>query len=317
MPMSRIFLCFLLIAPAARADFIFTQPLANLGVVKAGVSHQHRFDFEVRGALPVEIVGFERSCGCLAPQWERTKFNPGEKGSLVIDVRSVGQPEGPHAWNARVVYRQGDERKTAPLTVHATVKNEVTVQPPRLAVFLESALPQEIKVHDRREKALQVIDVRCSVPGLTFDAKREAPGVTKITMLVRAANLPAERQEGKITITTDDVEYPQLEIPITLLKQAKQDFSVHPETIALHVGAGEPTSALVRIKQRDGAAVKIAKVEASHPALRFTWIAGPGNDATLRVSVAAKAIEPGTISASVQIYLEGDRILSAPVALLP
>src|SRR5438552_941229 len=79
------------------ADLIFSEPLVKLGILKAGTHLQQRFPFEVRGSTTITLVGFERSCGCLAPQWEKTVFQPGEKGLLLVDIRSLGQPDGPHA----------------------------------------------------------------------------------------------------------------------------------------------------------------------------------------------------------------------------
>src|SRR5262245_44302248 len=119
----------LLTSTSTWADVVFTKPRVELGVIKGGARLQQRFEFEVRGSHPVTIVGFERSCGCLHPQWEKTLYQPGDKGAFNLDIRSLGQPDGPHAWNASLLYREGEETKQAAITVQVEVRNEVLVQP--------------------------------------------------------------------------------------------------------------------------------------------------------------------------------------------
>jgi hypothetical protein len=214
------------------------------------------------------------------------------------------------------VYRQGSEVKHAVLTVRARIQHEIVVEPPRLAVYVENILPQEIRVHDRRGKGLEIRHVECTTAGLKFEARKEQGGVSKVLMIARADRLPSERQDGVIRIFTNDIDYEQIDIPLSIMRGVSATVRADPETARLAVGAGrESAVALVRLRRRDDQPVKVARLEPTHPAIACTWAPGPGKDATLRISAKAAAITPGAAQAVLHVILEdGDRVL-VPITL--
>src|SRR5438874_2395773 len=85
------------VAPV-RADLHFTEPVANAGVVYAGVPLTHEFIFENQGPETVTNMQARASCGCLIPHLAQTTFRAGEKGRFVLEVNTLSQTTGPHSW---------------------------------------------------------------------------------------------------------------------------------------------------------------------------------------------------------------------------
>src|SRR5688572_25659723 len=82
----------------ASAQLRFMQPTAELGELRGGPAYQHRFDFVNDSAQTLEITDFRLGCGCLQPVLDKRVYQPGEKGSLLMNVRTLGQMGGARAW---------------------------------------------------------------------------------------------------------------------------------------------------------------------------------------------------------------------------
>jgi hypothetical protein len=103
----------------------FDEQLVNLGELRSQLAHKHVFSFRNQGTESLTILTVEPSCGCLAPRLENLAYRPGEKGTLVIEVKPASQPEGPHSWFATVRYRSGAALHEARLQVKAVIRHEV------------------------------------------------------------------------------------------------------------------------------------------------------------------------------------------------
>src|ERR1051325_4197870 len=91
-------LVFFIGCPAlASAQLRFVQPSVELGELRGGPSYAHRFEFVNEAAGPIEITDFRLGCGCLQPVLDKRVYQAGEKGTLVMNLRTLGQQEGPRA----------------------------------------------------------------------------------------------------------------------------------------------------------------------------------------------------------------------------
>jgi len=75
----------------ARADLRFTEPVANAGLVYAGVPLVHEFTFENQGPETVTIIEARASCGCLRPRLAPGNYRRGEKGGVILEVNTLSQ----------------------------------------------------------------------------------------------------------------------------------------------------------------------------------------------------------------------------------
>src|SRR5262245_12621183 len=101
----------------ADAQLHFSKPVVDLGEIRSGPTRQHSFSFTNEGSRPLEILEVNRSCGCLAPRLDKRRLEPGESGNLRMEIRTLGQPDGPHAWTAQIRYRDGSILHEAELSI--------------------------------------------------------------------------------------------------------------------------------------------------------------------------------------------------------
>ncbi len=298
----------LLITPPARADLHFPEPAAAAGEVKAGTPLAHRFEFVNDGPNAVEITGLHTGCGCLTPRLERHTYQPGERGSLLLEVNTLSQPAGTHHWKVEVGVRAGDRTQEIALTLSARVVTEILVEPTAMTVFAEAAVTHAILLTDLRPRPLSLTGVHPSSARLKarlVDEYRDGAGHVVRKVKVEIGNdYPEGRHEEAVTLFTDDPTYRELKVPVTVIKQPRQRFCVSPNPVSLVGRAGQPVPArVVLIRDREGQPVVVDDVRADHPAVRATWAAGPGALATVRITLDRSQMAAGTLQSALHIHL--------------
>jgi hypothetical protein len=312
---SLLGLGLLIIVPAyARGDLHFAAPAVDLGALRGGPVYEHRFEFANDSTEPLEIVDIRLGCGCLQPVLDRRLYQPGEKGVLLLRLRTLGQPAGQRTWNAQVQYRQGTKTGEVTLMLGASIRNEVTVEPSILAMSIETALGQVVTITDHRPAPLKVINVLASSPAIRVKTEAEGKNVTRVRLEVRGAELSANRQEEMLNIYTDDPGYRHLQVPITLMKASRLTVSATPEHVEIH-GTG---SKLVRLRAEGDRKITVERADADHAAVKCTWASGPGNDATLKVAVDGAGLKSTDMKINVRIQLREPvaAMLTIPVILI-
>src|SRR5262249_12434756 len=146
-------------------------------------------------------------CGCLQPVLEQREFRPGERGTLIMNVRSLGQQDGARTWQAHIKYRDAGKVRETTLTVAAKIRNEVTIEPSIIAMAVEKTLKQELTITDLRMSSLKVLSVQATSPAVRIQMQQMANGVTKAVLEVSGADLIGARQEELLNIYTDDPLY--------------------------------------------------------------------------------------------------------------
>jgi hypothetical protein len=291
---ALLFVITLVFTPTARAGLVITPPAIDLGEIRGGTTHAQRFTLTNDGTERVEIADVRPGCGCLAPKLDRRVLGPGETATLTLQVRALGQPNGPRSWNVRVRSRQGERDVEQVLVVAATIRNDVTVQPAILALSVATTLRQEIIVTDTRTPPLRVTAVRATLPAVATRVEPAAAGVTRIILDVTAAALPPGRHDGLVSVYTDDPDYSPLEVPLTLQRAADRAVVAVPPHVRARVAPGQPISTtLVRLRPTGDEKLVIEAADCDDPAIRCTWAAGPDNGATLRVRVDGRRVSAG------------------------
>lgn len=320
----RAFVAIALLATGVRpvqAQLTASTSIIELGVIRGGQRIEHRFELINPSAEPIEVFDLQRGCGCLAPRLEQRIVPACGKTGLVAELRTLGQANGEHTWNLQVHYRRGrdangQDAKVLPLTLRGTVKNDITVQPAILGMHVAKAVEQEITLTDHRAAPLRVIDAEARGAGVRVTKIERAGKITKVLVSADATQLDPGRHEGRLTITTDDPDYGQLQVPIVVTKATATTIQAAPESVILRFAAGVTSaSALVRVRAPGDQAVRISKIEPSDPALVCTWAPGPGNDATLKIQV--RAALSSSFRSHVEVHLAAPTIevLTIPVAM--
>jgi hypothetical protein len=294
------------IEESARADLRFIQPLADAGEVKSGVPLTHRFAFVNTGPEAVEITDARASCGCMTPRLDQRTFQPGEEGTLLLEINTLSQSAGAHSWRVQVTYRAGKRIYEMSLQLTARVITEVSVQPASVTVFTDRVMGHEILLTDLRSQPLSITEVQTSSPKLSAQVAedfQDPQGHRVRKIRLGAADDYAEgRHEETLTIYTDDPGYQELKVPVTLIKQSRQRLAASPSPVSLMAPPGQPfPSRIVLIRDRDGQKVVIDKIVVGHPAIVCRWAQGPGAMATVKITIDRNHVADATVQSTVQI----------------
>lgn len=292
----------------ARADLAFANPTVDVGEVRSGAPLKQRFAFTNDGPGAVEITDLRTSCGCVKPQLEKRAYAPGDRGELTLEVHTLSQPAGEHVWRLHVAYRAGGEAREAELVIKGRVVTEVTAQPAALTLFTEGGAAHEITLTDLRPRPLAVTGVHTSSPHLKGEVKQtmtDGAGrrVVKIGLSL-GADCPEGRHEETVAILTDDAEYRELTVPVTVVKRPKQAVTASPRAVSLTAAPGQAVpSRIVLLRPAGEEAVVVERVEADDAAVVCTWARGPNNCATLKVSIDRARLPADGLRSAIHVHI--------------
>ena len=301
-------LLLLLQTSGVRAELECAKPTVDKGEVRGGVPLSHRFPLVNGGSQEVEVTDVRPSCGCLAPKLDRRRFQPGESGVLVLEVNTLTQPAGANSWRATIHYKTGVIEHELALYICARVVSEISVEPPSLAIYSDTSISHEVLVIDRRTEPLIVRAVQTSsshVRTRLGELHRDDAGHWRRSIQVEVgADCPEGNHNEVLRICTSDPTYPELNVPFTIVKRARQQVSAAPSSIVLSEMAGQALPArIVLLSAADGGEVRIERVESDNAAIDCHWAQGPGPRATLKVRVDRSRILGDNLLSSVHVHL--------------
>ncbi len=297
-----------LVASTARAELRFQEPQANAGVVYTGAQLVHRFPFVNQGPGVVEVRDIRASCGCLAPRLPQRTYQPGQEGELELDVNTLSQAAGPHTWSVRLEYQSDGNSYISQVQLSAKVITEVTVQPAALVVVTDRAAGSTLLLTDLRPKPLTITRVEVSSSKLktqTSPKYRDVQGhwATRIHLEV-AADYPDGRHDEVLHIYTDDARYPDLRVPLTIIKRFRQRLAATPSQVTLEAPPGQPfPSRIVLIRDNNNQEVIIDHVMTDDPAIVCRWAKGPNAMATLKVQVDRGQLHGSSLQSAVHVQI--------------
>ncbi len=310
MPASRPLsvLCGLLLASAARAGLECPEPMVQAGAVRSGTPLTHAFRLVNRGPHPTEITDVRPSCGCLAPRLERRRLEPGGESTLHVAVNTLTQAAGAHTWPVRILYQEEGQGGELAVVLGARIVSEIAVEPPALTLTTEGAIAHEVILTDRRPRPLKITSVQLTDAHLRAaagNAFTESAGRRACAVRVEVpADFPEGRHDDVLRILTDDPTYPELDVPVTVVKRSPRSVRALPEAVELSAPPGQPLpSRIVLLASADGQAVVVDRVEADDPAIECRWASGPGSRATLKVRVDRARIAGNSLHGAVRVHL--------------
>jgi hypothetical protein len=303
----------------ARADLHFTQTTIAVGDIRGGLLTR-RFAFRNDGPEKVEITGLHASCGCTKPRLDPLVYAAGEKGELIMQINTLSQSAGDHAWTIQVTYLAGEELREQTVRLVGHVVAEVQVQPAAVTVFTDHPFEHTLVVTDTRATPLKITEVRASSPYLkpsigepSHDDKGRWTCAVKLEV---GADCPEGRHEEHIDIMTSDSDYADLRVPVIVVKLAKQRLTATPNPVVLSLTAGQPApSRLLVIRDHDEQPVVIDRVEADDAALRCTWSEGPNTPGAVRVRIDPKGLGASGLLSAIHIHISKpiETTLTVPV----
>ena len=280
----------LVLALAISADPLYAPESAiDAGDVRVGPVLVRKFSFTNTGIKPLKITDVRSSCGCLVPALAKRDYQPGEHGELTVEVNTLSQPAGPHRWTFSLAYRCGDTVGEQSLELTANLKQEIEIAPAAIAFRGSDPPPATVTVTDRRPKPLRILAAGESSPRLR--AEIVAAGV-RVSV---SADCPEGQFAESISLTTNDPDYREIKLPVTIDREPKRRVNAFPNRATLVAGG----SAVLQLRAAEP--VQVAEVAASVPALNCRWAAGPGEFATVRIGLERKQWDGKPFTAEVRV----------------
>jgi hypothetical protein len=296
-------------------------PLAAKGEVKGGPPLIHTFELTHPGAGILTITKVAGSCGCFRQTLSTSILAAGDSAKLAVEVNTLTQPNGSNRWQVVVVYQV--EAPGAPiqtgellLQITANLTREVSVTPAQLGFSTAGAASQVVTIDDIRAKKLTVLKATTSTPHMIADVSpREAGKGQRVTVKL-AQDAPIGQRDETLVLSTDDPAYPELRIPVRVLKRAAGGIRVAPEAVSLRFAAGQSElSTLVQLRAGDGKPVQIASAESELPGVMVKCSSGAAPVAVVRVTVTEEiAKQTGTCQVRVRLARPAGQEVVIPVA---
>lgn len=301
----------LLLTATATPDAIglhAVQQSIDRGEVRTGASLVQSFDVQYRGTSgTLSITAIETPCGCLKPSASKSQLRPGEKSIITVTVNTLTQPEALHTWRVKVRYRiMPDAGLPQPpdvqpdaeleLKLSATLLREITVTPPMIALSTTGETTQTLSVRDHRAKSLTVLTATTTSPHLTATIVPTAAtenGVRAIPISVHLKDsYPTGQNDETVVLTTDDPLYPELRVPIRVLKRKAGGIVPSPDSVEVRVSKSlDESSTLLQLRAPNRGAIRVAKIDCDHPAIRTRFASDAALAVTVRVIVTREGAQ--------------------------
>jgi hypothetical protein len=305
------------LAPTAHAGLECPEATIRAGEVRSGTPLTHDFHLLNRGAGAVEITDVRATCGCLGPRLDRREVPPGEEAILHVQVNTLTQPAGSHTWMIRVAYKESDRPGELAVVLGAKIVSEIAVLPPALTLFLQGSttgpaegttLGHTITVIDQRARPLAITSVQPSTPYLRTrlgEARRDSSGHWARPIQVDvAAECPAGRYDAVLRILADDATYPELSVPVTIVKRSPTEVRSSPDSVSLSSSPGQPLPArIVLLSAPENQEVRVEHIESDDPAVQCSWAAGPGHRATIKIRIDSAKLTGGALRTELRVHL--------------
>lgn len=308
--------------PPPTASLSCAAPTVAKGDLKGGPPLVHTFELVHRGGPgTLSITKVEAGCGCLRQVLTTGVIQPGETAKLTIEVNTLTQPDGPNRWQVAVTYRHeppGAPAATGELLLHitATLSRDVNVTPPQLGFSTTGAASHVLTVTDSRAKPLTVLKASASSKHLAVEVGARVEGKGQSVTVKLAADAPVGHSDEAVTLLTDDPAYPELRVPVRVLKRAAGGVAANPETVAVRFAAGQTeVSTLVQLRAADGKPVGVASAESDHPGVSVRFSPGSGPVTVVRVTVTeSAAAQAGGAKVRVKLTEPAEQEVVIPVA---
>lgn len=310
------------LSPHAFAQLYCKESSHDRGLVRAGTPLKHTFLLQNLGQQSIQVLEARPGCGCLKPPIAKAKLEPGQSMQLPVEIHTLTQPEGPHAFPLTVKYLLGSQMEELKLSVQAQIQVEVQVTPAAAAIFTDRAQTHTFTIRDSRATPLKIISAESSLQELAIVVGPPSQDESGASLQQIVVQIPESLKAGKyqawISLTSNDTAYSDMKIPMTIVKREKGLVQAAPAKLFLEGIASIPLpSRIIRLSSQGSGNVLIEKVETNHPAVRCTWAHGPGEDATIRLLLDEKKLPAGQTTAEVQVKIRDgiQPLLMIPVSI--
>ena len=270
------------------ATLVADRETVDAGVVRSGPLLRQVYRVTNPSAtLPLQIVGLDGTCGCIRKSFGKSDLKPGETTDVIVEVNTLTQPEGPNTWKTNVRYRVGSATAEERITLELVAKivKEIDVKPPMLAISTEGAAKSTIVLTDRRATPLTVKSITSTTTHLSAVVREAKDGTISIDVSI-ADGVATGSHDETILITTSDPLYPELRVPVRIIKRSKDAVRASPDSLDLRIATESVTaSGVIQFRRPNAANIQIATATCTSKGVSLKWSAGNGTVATIRATI--------------------------------
>jgi hypothetical protein len=301
----------------------FSRTTVDVGEVRCGAPLGHRFLFINRGKAPVEIVDVKPACGCMTPKLSKKVLQPGEDGQIVLEVNTLSQASGPQDWWVKLTYQAAGQVEETTLHVTGRLITEISVDPASMVIYADQTIDQVMTVTDTRSQPLTIKGVSATSAYLETQvgtAVRNKDGQWAIPIQLRFNGAVADgRHQDTISICTSDPAYPELRVPVTVVKETQSKVTAAPEFVSMRGSADQAVLTKIIVLRNSGdVPVDVEKIAAEDPAVHCTWAQGPDNDATIKLTIDRRQMRGDHLLDTLRIQLRkpSEQVVTVPVEVI-
>jgi hypothetical protein len=296
--LSLTALAFLATPARLPAELRFDPPGADLGEVRAGQVFQEEVRVTNAGTTPVQIAEIKSSCGCLRVRMQPDLLQPGQTGTLTMQINTLSAAPGVQGWRVRLRTHQGEQ---AEFLLRAEVRQEIVVTPAALTLYGDKPSTHLLTVTDRRTRPLRLLGVTTTVPQL----KAVILAPDKVEVQVQSG-FPEGRSEEEVILTTDDPQYPELRFLVKVVKRSQARFTALPKEVELHRSEHAPLlSRVVTLRDAQGQPLTVDRIETSHPALTAVVVSRQRGSTMLRIGLEGQTLGQNPFTGVVTVTFRG------------
>lgn len=265
-----VLFCFVTSTNAQSAGgLVFEREYLNLGRFEAIGDIVQKFPFQVRGLGPVEILDLKGSCGCITPTISKRVYQPGEADILHFGIHAPSQKEGKRRFEVTLTYRQEGQLHHVPVIIDMDLYKPIVVEPSNLMLYVNgsTAVHQTITITDQRTQPLSLVEIVTSSdrlqPRVVKPAKID-PNVRQVDLAIEG-DFPLGKTEERLVIRTADAKYPELVIPVTVIRNSR--LKVLPEVLHARLPSSPSKQVLwyVLVNDSKGEPIRIEDIEVPSP----------------------------------------------------
>jgi hypothetical protein len=302
------------VSKRASAELVFDPPTLDLGKVKAGQVFTRTIHARNASRHAVAVIDVKSSCGCLAPTLTPQALAPGQVGVLTLQINTLSSHAGPQGWRVVISLAEAGALHRAEFVIQAVVVQEIVVEPSSITVYGgRRSTEHTIRIVDQRATPLEVRSAESSSPLILLGALPEttgAPAGGELKLTIREG-FAEGRHDERVTLYTNDLEYPMLQIPITVIRRSSARFIASPPNVVLN-RAGDFAQAAKRVVIRDtkGEELRIERIESLSDFLEVQVERQMPTFATVSISIkplhrSALPRDPG--KTQIDVHLAGQK----------
>lgn len=295
-------------AAGAAPRLVFDEMEHDFGEIKQQEEVKHIFKFRNEGDALLVVEEVKSSCGCTGTLLSTKNIPPGGEGEIEVTFKS-GRSSGKKKKYISVISND-PSKPVEKIHIMADIVIPVEIRPRQIYWVAEKDAPSKklVELTYQPELSINIVKIELSSDAFKASAtpKDEGNRPGYDINILFDGSLPAGRFNEKLTITTDNKEYPSLSVVIR--GQVTGKVKVVPSSVALGVVKdGELPSRTIRVYAKDNRDFEITAIEPSNPLITTEITENTGAPGySVKVSLNAKPPASGAFSENIRIKTSVD-----------